>query len=93
MISADSIISLSILNLELVFMVVYAYIGYMFATAMLTVKTLRPTYSKLVLLFGIIIFSSIALRVLAIVGAIVTIIHGKIESTKGNLFSQNKFNK
>ena len=90
--SADSIFAISVMNLQMIFMIVFAYVGYTFSSALITIRSQRPAYSNLLFVAAILIFSSFALRILAIIGAFVTIMHGKISSGSSNpLFNNDKF--
>ena len=85
----------ALINLELVFMSVFAYIGYTFTSALLTVRTGRPSQASLLIILAIFAFSSLAFRILAITGAIVVIIHGKLSNNQNSdfIFTNDKSNK
>ena len=71
-INVDSVVAVAVLNLYYVFMAVYAYVGFNVAMAMLT-KKMRPFVSFLLLALAVLVFSSIAFQILAVLGVLFTI--------------------
>ena len=77
---ASNALSVSIANLYLIFMFVFAYIGFVFITAMLTKRGRSRFFSTLLVLALTVALSSFAIQILAVVGAFVTINVAKINN-------------
>ena len=92
--SADDVFAMAIINLQMIFMAVFAYIGFTFVSALITVRARRPAYSGLIFAVAVVLCSSVAMRILALVGAFVVIMHGKISGNNSTvtLFDKDKFN-
>ena len=69
----ESVISVSIANLYLIFMAMFAYVGYSFSIVMLGVKGIKKPFSHILVLALTLMFSSLALQILAALGAFITI--------------------
>lgn len=76
--NTDDLFSITVLNLQLIFMAVFAYIGYTFTSALVAIRSNKPLNSLIWFTVLLILLSSFALRILAIVGAVITILHGRI---------------
>lgn len=72
MVSLDGVISIAVLNLYNLFLVVYAYVGFNVAFAMLT-KKFKPFVSFLLLIVTLLIFVSLGIQILAALGVLFTI--------------------
>ena len=75
----SSVISVSVLNLYLIFMLVFAYIGYGFTAFWIRTRGKSRLFSHLSVLALTLIFSSIALQILAVIGAIEITQYWKLE--------------
>ena len=81
---ASNALSVSIVNLYLIFMFVFAYIGFVFVTAMLTKRGRSRFFSTLLVLILTVALSSLAIQILAVIGAFVTINVAKINNNDQN---------
>ena len=70
--SADSVFGVSVMNLYSIFLVIFAYVGFNSAIALLT-RRIKPVLAFLVLCGAILLFSSFALQMLAVMGVLFTI--------------------
>lgn len=68
----STVLSVAIINLYNIFNVVYAYIGFNFALALISVRR-SPTYAFIILSVLVILFSSFAVDILAMLGIFFTI--------------------
>lgn len=83
MASYDSLISVVALNLYNLFMVVYAYVGFNAAYAMLK-KKFKPFVSFVLLAAALLIFASFGVQVLAMLGVLFTITKNNEAALTGN---------
>lgn len=70
--NANSMLGIATFNLYYIFMMIYAYIGFNVINELLS-KRLRRAISTILLVFALLIFSSITIQLLAFVGVIFTI--------------------
>ncbi|MBE6532506.1 MAG: DUF2232 domain-containing protein [Ruminococcaceae bacterium] len=70
--SADSVFSITVLNLYNILMFVYFYVGFNVAVAFMS-RNRRPIFAFLIVLLAVILFMSYAIELLAIIGAFFTI--------------------
>lgn len=87
--NAESSLAISIVNLYLVFMFVFAYFGYKFINTLLKSKGKKGT--TLILPILIVVFSSFAIQVLALIGAYVCINYSKFLKDT-NFSNKSNFN-
>ena len=73
-----SVLAVSTVNLYLIFMFVFAYVGYRFAVAMMHTRGKSKSFSALTVIALTLVFSSIALQILAAIGAFITIKYSKL---------------
>ena len=71
-----SAFSLTVMNLYYVFMVVFAYLGYGVTVAFLS-QVRSSTFAYLSVIAALVLFSSIAIQILSLVGVFFAINHGK----------------
>ena len=67
--STDSLFAISVLNLYNIFLVVFAYIGYKVMLDIIGCR-MRPVFATIILIVVIVIFSSIAVQILAALGVL-----------------------
>jgi hypothetical protein len=72
-----------ILNLNNIFMFIFAYLGYLFASAFLRMRT-RIRSAKMLLILAILMFSSTAVSILSYVGVFATFMLDKAEKNGTN---------
>ena len=70
--SVDSVFAIAAFNLYYIFMAIYAYVGFNVVTQLLS-KRVHPFISMILFLFALLIFSSLGIQLLAVVGVIFTI--------------------
>ena len=78
---AGNLFAVSVANLFNIFCVVFAYIGFNFVLALLSMKR-SVAFSFILLIIGLLLFSTFMVDILAIVGAFVTITGNKVFSKK-----------
>ena len=78
----DDVISLSTANLYLIFMFVFAYVGYRFISSLMSKNARRPIFISAILLILILYFSNIALQILAVAGAFMSVNYAKLVNNK-----------
>ena len=71
--NTESVISVSIANLYIIFMVIFAYVGYSFSIVMLGVKGIKKPLSSIIVLALVLLLSSLAMQILAALGAFITV--------------------
>ena len=86
----SSIFSISVMNLYLLFMVIFAYTGYSFLHEFLEFKLHNRFLATLILLAAILLLSSLALQILSVVGTVVTILFAKISKNDKSFFSGDR---
>ena len=91
--NTEGLFALSVLNLEAIFSIVFAYIGIMFVSGLLAMRNRNPITSLIIVAVGILILSSLAIRLLAITGAIIVIMNSKLEASFDSTFTNNTTNK
>ena len=64
-------LSISIMNLFLIFEIVFAYFGFKFVTTIFTLRKQKSGFTPIIILLLVLVFSSLAVQLLAIVGAFV----------------------
>ena len=74
----ESVLAVSILNLYMIFMFVFAYVGYKFITAMLKSSGKSTFSANATVIVLTLLFSSFALQMLAVAGAFAVIKFAKI---------------
>ena len=82
------IFGIVILNLNNIFMFIFAYLGYLFATAYLRMRT-RLRSGKLLLILAILMFSSAAVSILSYVGVFATFMLDKAQKNGTNVTGGN----
>lgn len=81
--SADSVFAISVLNLYNIFQVIFAYVGFNFAMAILTTR--MRTGTAFIILFALLaVFSSFVIQLLAVMGVMFTLRSGRITSKPAN---------
>ena len=88
---SEDALSISIMNLHLIFMFVFAYVGYKFITTIISSNGRNPLFTSFAVLAVTVLFSSFAIQILAISGAFVSVNYDKI-SKNGNFTNDNPFN-
>ena len=78
-----SVIDVSVANLYLIFMFVFAYAGFSFSVFVLNQKRKRTAFTPLAIIAICVLFSSIAVQILAVVGAFATIYRAKLIKNDG----------
>ena len=78
--SADSLFAVSVLNLYNIFLVIFAYVGFNFAIAILSFK-LKRGMAFFILLILIGVFASFAMQILAVLGVLFTLRNNRKENT------------
>ncbi len=78
---AAGLFAVLVANLSNIFCVVYAYLGFNFALTLLSHKR-SVAFSFIMLLIGLVFFSSLMVEILSIIGAFVTISENKVVSRK-----------
>lgn len=78
---SDSVIAIPVLNLYNLFLVIFAYIGFNFATTILKMR-MKTWLSILILIVLLVAFSSFTIQVLAMLGAMFTIRNNKFKVFK-----------
>ena len=68
MLSLNNLMAVTVLNLYNIFMVVYAYFGFNYATYLLSLRRSRG-FAYTVLIIAILVFSSLAVEILSLMGA------------------------
>ena len=72
MASLNNVLSVAVLNLYNIFMVVYAYVGCNVAISVLKIR-FKPLTSYLLLAVSLLLFASLAVQILAVIGVMFTI--------------------
>lgn len=75
---SDGALSLSIINLQLIFMAVFAYVGYKFVVTVMKINGRSAMMTSLIMLVAIALLSSVAIQILAVTGAFVSVNYEKI---------------
>ncbi len=88
--SKDSVFSISVMNLHLLFMVIFAYTGYSFLHEFLESKIHNRFLATLILIAAIAFLSSFALQIFSVVGTLVTILYTKISGRDHDTFNDDK---
>lgn len=78
--SASSLFGICVANLSNIFCVVFAYVGFNFALALLSMKR-SVAFSFILLIIGLVLFSTLMIEVLSVVGAF-TVITGNKSADK-----------
>lgn len=79
--STGSLIAVSVANLSNIFGIVFAYVGFVFVQTLLSAKH-SPIFSFALLLLGLVLFSSLMIEILSVIGAFVTLSNNKLASKK-----------
>ena len=87
----ENTLLISVMNLNLIFMFVFAYVGYKFITTVMSSRGRKPLFTSFAVLAVTVLFSSFAIQILAISGAFVSINYNKILKN-GNFTNDNLFN-
>ena len=78
---SSDLFSIAVLNLFYVFGAVYAYLGFNFALSLLSYKR-SPAFAFIILIIGLLLFSTLMIEILSVVGVFVTISENKALSKK-----------
>lgn len=73
-----SVIDVSVANLYLIFMFVFAYAGFSFVTFALNQRRKRSLFTPVAIIILTVLFSSFAIQILAVIGAFATIYRAKL---------------
>lgn len=87
---SSSVFSISVMNLYLLFMVIFAYTGYSFLHEFLEFKLHNRFLATLILLAAILFLSSLALQIFSVVGTVVTILFAKISKNDKGIFNGDR---
>ena len=79
-IGAADVLAVAMLNLYVVFMAVYAYVGFRFASFLLTRATKKPLLSKFLVLLSLLFFSQFAIQILSYAGVFETVMTARIKA-------------
>ena len=88
--NSEDALSMSVMNLHLIFMFVFAYVGYKFITTAISSSGRNLLFTSFTVLALTVLFSSFAIQILAISGAFVSINYNKILKN-GNFTNDNPF--
>lgn len=77
-INTESVLSVSVVNLYLIFTFVFSYVGYRYTVALISQKGRSKRFSRFTIIALTVLFSSIALQILAAIGAFITAKYSKI---------------
>ena len=83
-VSGDGAVALTVTNLYSIFMIVFAYLGFRFAYAMLRIR-LSGAVSWIIMIAAILFLSGAAIQILSVIGAFVSISNNRV-NTEPNRF-------
>lgn len=81
--SADSIFAVSVLNLYNIFLVIFAYVGFNFAMAILTTR-MRTGTAFIILIALLAVFSSFVMQLFAVMGVMFTLRSSRMNNKPAN---------
>ena len=82
-ISEANVFGITVTNLYTVFMFVYAYVGYKYATSLLSANLSRPFLAKVLVWIAIVFFSAFAIQLLSFIGAFITVVSNRRNNLPG----------
>lgn len=76
--NTESALDISVMNLYLIFMFIFAYVGYKYVSTVIKKSGRNSVFTSFAIIAMILIFSSFAIQILAVCGAFVSIKHARL---------------